>query len=50
MGTCRSGNSGADRATYPSSGDGTMPIIVTYRLMGKDYDAIVLSAGHCDLV
>ncbi|MDY4595290.1 MAG: sodium/glutamate symporter [[Pasteurella] aerogenes] len=22
-------------------------IIVTYRLMGKDYDAIVLSAGHC---
>lgn len=22
-------------------------IFVTYRLMGKDYDAIVLSAGHC---
>ena len=22
-------------------------IYVTYRMMGKDYDAIVLSAGHC---
>ncbi|PJG84989.1 sodium/glutamate symporter [Conservatibacter flavescens] len=22
-------------------------IIVTYRVMGKDYDAVVLSAGHC---
>ena len=22
-------------------------IFVTYRMMGKDYDAIVLSAGHC---
>ena len=22
-------------------------IYVTYRMMGKDYDAVVLSAGHC---